>query len=102
MKLRIANRSELAEGRVPLGRELRKWHQDEVEAVVEAAHEQIAVLRFAGFGTSVYPDATFTLRLSFWLLRGWDGSAVEPFTRLTRLFERATGSRSRCLQAGKP
>ncbi len=74
------------------GRELRKWHEDEVEAVVEAAHEQIALLRFAALGTSVYPDATFTLRLSFGTVRGWDenGSAVEPFTRLSRLFERAT------------
>ncbi len=77
-----------------LGRELREWHEDEVEAVVEAAHEQIALLRFAALGTSVYPDATFTLRLSFGTVRGWDenGSAVEPFTRLTRLFDRATGS----------
>ncbi len=77
----------------PLGRELRKWHEDEVEAVIETAHEQIALLRFAALGTSVYPDATFTLRLSFGTVRGWDenGSAVEPFTRLTRLFERATG-----------
>jgi hypothetical protein len=77
----------------PLGRELRKWHEDEVEAVTETAHEQIAQLRFTAFGTSVYPDATFTLRLSFGTVRGWDenGSAVEPFTRLTRLFERATG-----------
>jgi len=76
-----------------LGRELRKWHEDEVEAVVEAAHEQIALVRFAALGTSVYPDATFTLRLSFGTVRGWDenGTAVEPFTRLTRLFERATG-----------
>jgi hypothetical protein len=76
-----------------LGRELRKWHEDEVEAVVEAAHEQIALLRFAALGTSVYPDATFTLRLSFGTVRGWDenGSVVEPFTRLARLFERATG-----------
>jgi hypothetical protein len=75
------------------GRELRKWHENEVEAVVETAHEQIARARFAAFGTSVYPDATFTLRLSFGTVRGWDenGSAVEPFTRLTRLFERATG-----------
>ena len=77
----------------PLARELRKWHEDEVEAVIEAAHEQIALLRFSAFGTSVYPDATFTLRLSFGTVRGWDenGSAVEPFTRLSRLFERATG-----------
>ena len=74
-------------------RELRKWHEDEVEAVVEAAHEQIARARFQIFGTSVYPDATFTLRLNFGSVQGWieNGTPVEPFTRLGRLFERETG-----------
>ena len=74
-------------------RELRKWHEDEVEAQVEAAHEDIARARFAVLGTSVYPDATFTLRLNFGTVQGWveNGVAVEPFTRLERLFERATG-----------
>jgi hypothetical protein len=77
----------------PLARELRKWHEDEVEAVIEAAHEQIARARFAAFGTAEYPDATFTLRLNFGTVRGWseNGAAVEPLTRLSRLFERATG-----------
>jgi hypothetical protein len=74
-------------------RELRKWHEDEVEAVVEAAHEEIARARFQIFGTSVYPDATFTLRLNFGSVQGWveNGVPVEPFTHLNRLFERATG-----------
>jgi hypothetical protein len=74
-------------------RELRKWHEDEIEAVVEAAHEDIARARFAVLGTSVYPDATFTLRLNFGAVQGWveNGSPIEPFTRLDRLFERATG-----------
>jgi hypothetical protein len=74
-------------------RELRKWHEEEIEAVVEVAHEQIARARFAVYGTSVYPDATFTLRLNFGSVQGWDenGVPVEPFTRLERLFERATG-----------
>ena len=74
-------------------RELRKWHEDEIEAVVEAAHEDIARARFALLGTSVYPDATFTLRLNFGSVQGWveNGTPVEPFTRLDRLFERATG-----------
>jgi hypothetical protein len=77
----------------PQARELRKWHEDEVEAVVEAAHEQIARARFQIFGTSVYPDATFTLRLNFGTVQGWieNGTRVEPFTHLSRLFERATG-----------
>jgi hypothetical protein len=74
-------------------RALRKWHEDEIEAVIEAAHEQIARARFAIYGTSVYPDATFTLRLNFGSVQGWDenGTAVAPFTQLDRLFDRATG-----------
>jgi hypothetical protein len=74
-------------------RALRKWHEDEIEAVVEVAHEAIARARFAVLGTSVYPDATFTLRLNFGSVQGWteNGTPVEPFTQLARLFERATG-----------
>jgi hypothetical protein len=74
-------------------RALRKWHEDEIEAVVEVAHEQIARARFAIYGTSVYPDATFTLRINFGSVQGWNehGSDVAPFTHLDRLFERATG-----------
>jgi len=74
-------------------RALRTWHEDEVEAVLEAAHEQIARARFAVFGTSQSPDATFTLRLNFGTVQGWNenGVDIDPFTRLARLFERATG-----------
>ncbi len=70
-----------------------RWHEDEIEAVVEAAHEDIARARFAVLGTSVYPDATFTLRLNFGTVQGWveNGTPVAPFTKLDRLFERATG-----------
>jgi hypothetical protein len=77
----------------PEARALRKWHEEEIEAVVEVASEQIARARFAVYGTTVYPDATFTLRLNFGSVQGWDenGVPVEPFTRLERLFERATG-----------
>jgi V8-like Glu-specific endopeptidase len=84
---------ELARSLDAEARELRKWHEDNVEAVIEAAHEHIARARFAIYGTSVYPDATFTLRLNFGSVQGWNenGTPVEPFTRLERLFERATG-----------
>ncbi len=77
----------------PEARALRKWHEDEVEAIVEDAHEQIARARFAILGTSVYPDATFTLRLNYGSVAGWNenGTTVEPMTRLARLFERTTG-----------
>ncbi len=84
---------ELAKSLDGEARALRKWHEEEIEAVVEVAHEQIARARFAVYGTSVYPDATFTLRINFGSVQGWSesGVPVEPFTRLDRLFARATG-----------
>jgi hypothetical protein len=75
-------------------RALRKRYEDEVEAVVTAASERISAARFAALGTSVYPDATFTLRLNFGTVQGWSeaGTEVAPFTTLARAFERATGA----------
>jgi hypothetical protein len=75
-------------------REVRRQYEDEVEAIVDANQEQIATLRFAALGTSVYPDATFTLRLNFGTVQGWEenGLRIEPFTRLARAFERTTGN----------
>ena len=74
-------------------RAVRKRYEDEVEAPVDAAAEKIARARFRVYGTSVPPDATFTLRLNVGTVQGWkeDGHEVEPFTHLARLFERATG-----------
>ena len=48
----------------PDARAVRKAYEDGVEAPVRSATERIARARFAVFGTSVYPDATFTLRLN--------------------------------------
>jgi hypothetical protein len=74
-------------------RALRKRYEDEVQAPTAAAEEKIARARFKVYGTEVYPDATFTLRLNYGTVQGWveKGSPVEPFTRLGRAFERATG-----------
>lgn len=84
---------ELARQVDPLAREIRKRYENEVEAPIDAASEQIARVRFRVYGTSVPPDATFTLRLNFGTVQGWkeDGHEVEPFTYLSRLFTRATG-----------
>jgi hypothetical protein len=75
-------------------RTLRRQFDDEVEAPISAASGRIAVARFRAFGTRIYPDATFTLRLNYGTVTGWtdNGVAVEPFTHLDRAFERATGS----------
>ncbi|HEY0940673.1 MAG TPA: S46 family peptidase [Steroidobacter sp.] len=74
-------------------RAVRKIYEDEVQAPVASAQERIAKARFAVYGTNTYPDATFTLRLSYGAVAGWveKGQPVEPFTRLSRLYERATG-----------
>jgi Peptidase S46 len=75
-------------------RALRRQFDDEVEAPIAAASARIAAARFKAFGTRIYPDATFTLRLNYGTVTGWteNGAAVEPFTYLDRAFQRATGS----------
>jgi hypothetical protein len=74
-------------------RAIRKRYEDEVEAPETLGSERIAKARFAAFGTAVYPDATFTLRLNFGTVQGWmeHDQPVEPFTRLGTAFSRATG-----------
>jgi hypothetical protein len=74
-------------------RPLRERYEDEVESVEKRAAESLARARFAWKGTSVYPDATFSLRLSYGEIRGWDerGTAVEPYTTVDGLYARATG-----------
>jgi hypothetical protein len=75
-------------------RALRKRYEDEVEAPIAAAAARIAAARFKAYGTNVYPDATFTLRLNYGTVQGWveDGAPIEPFTYLERIFERSTGA----------
>jgi hypothetical protein len=58
------------------------------------AREKLGAARFAVYGTSIYPDATFTLRLSYGSVKGWveNGKAVPPFTNMDGAFERHTGA----------
>jgi hypothetical protein len=77
----------------PEARAVRKRYDDEVEAMILAAEEHIAQARFALTGTATYPDATFTLRLSYGAVQGWregDGE-IEPFTTLETMYPRVTG-----------
>jgi len=78
----------------PESRAVRKLNEDQVEAPLRGATERLARARFAVLGTSVYPDATFTLRLNWGTVQGWNenGTEIQPFTRLGRAFERATGA----------
>ncbi|HEU0225193.1 MAG TPA: S46 family peptidase [Steroidobacteraceae bacterium] len=77
----------------PAARALRKRYEEQVEGPEDRAQEAISRARFAVYGTSIYPDATFTLRLSYGAMTGWKekGEDVRPWTELARAFERATG-----------
>jgi hypothetical protein len=75
-------------------RAVRKSYEEEVQSVIARQAEVIARARFARDGTGIYPDATFTLRLSYGQVRGWeeDGAPVAAFTDIAGLYGRATGS----------
>jgi hypothetical protein len=74
-------------------RAVRKRFEDDVDSIVSQANEQVAKARFAVYGTSIYPDATFTLRLSYGTIDGWKerGVDVGPITTMAGAFERHTG-----------
>jgi hypothetical protein len=75
-------------------RALRKQYEHDVESVVQRNTELIAQARFAKQGTSTYPDATFSLRLSYGEVQGWEeqGRQVAPFTDFAGAFARETGA----------
>jgi Peptidase S46 len=61
------------------------------EEIKHQAYAEIAKARFAIEGTSSYPDATFTLRLSYGTVRGYEenGKQIPAFTNFAGLYERA-------------
>ncbi|MCA1653141.1 MAG: S46 family peptidase [Sphingomicrobium sp.] len=77
----------------PEARRLITAYNEKVEGPITDAAEKIARARFAAYGTNTYPDATFTLRLSYGKIAGWNerGTAVPPLTYTRGLWERATG-----------
>ncbi len=77
----------------PLSRRLRKMLEEQVQSVESAAGEKIGKARFAVYGKSLYPDATFTLRLSYGTVKGYpmNGTEAPPFTTFYGLYDRAYG-----------
>jgi hypothetical protein len=77
----------------PDGRAVRKIYEDSIQPVLVKNQELIAQAHFAIEGTSAYPDATFTPRLSYGAVKGYeqDGKQVAPFTTLAGAYDRATG-----------
>ena len=78
----------------PQARKLRTAYDEQVTGPTARAAEKIAKARFVLYGDSLYPDATFTLRLSYGKIAGWTyrGVTVPPFTTFAGLYERATGA----------
>ena len=74
-------------------RAVRKDYETRVSGPIDQAAQKLSKARFAIYGANTYPDATFSLRLSYGKVGGWsdNGVTVGAFTRFGGLWERATG-----------
>jgi len=81
----------------PLARQVRSFKEDEVDAVQKRAGERIAQARWKAFGRTLSPDATFTLRLAFGVVKPFpaEGTMVPARTTLHGLYDRSASFRNR-------
>ncbi len=65
--------------------------QQALQSVIMENLTRIAKARFAVYGTSTYPDATFTLRLSYGSVETYPsaGTLAQPFTTFAGMYDRA-------------
>jgi hypothetical protein len=72
------------------GRQAKKVFETQ-EEIKQQAYAEIAKVRFAAEGTNTYPDATFTLRLSYGRVHGYEenGKRIPAFTNFAGMYERA-------------
>lgn len=70
-------------------RAVRKRYESEVISAEREAYAKIAKAKFELLGTSVYPDATFSLRLSYGAVKGYTskGKTYKPFTDFEGLYK---------------
>ena len=75
----------------PEARSVRKRFDDEVDAVVRRDGATIARARFADTGFTQPPDATFTLRLSYGTVKGYEENRknIAPFTDFAGAYQHA-------------
>jgi Peptidase S46 len=75
-------------------RAVRKQKEEDRDAALTRYSSQIAQARFKLEGTSTYPDATFTPRLSYGSVAGYSvgGKQIAPMTFVSGLLDRATGA----------
>ena len=75
----------------PIVRENNRRLRDTVSSVLAPAEEKLGKARFQVYGRDAYPDATFTLRLSYGTVDGYpcNGTVAPPFTTFYGLYDRA-------------
>jgi len=75
----------------PEARALRTRFEDEIDGPQREGYAKIAAAKFAIEGEDIYPDATFSLRLAFGVVKGYreNGKDVEPFTQLGGIYRRS-------------
>jgi hypothetical protein len=75
----------------PIVRESQRKMRDTIASVVTPAGEKLGKARFLVYGKDAYPDATFTLRLSYGTVDGYpyNGTVAPPFTTFYGLYDRA-------------
>jgi hypothetical protein len=75
----------------PESRRLRKTFEDEVDEPKRQAYSALAKARYLMDGANTYPDATFTLRLSFGTVKGFteDGKKIPPYTDFAGMYARS-------------
>ncbi len=78
----------------PPARAVRHDYETNVEGPITSNTTKIAAARFKLEGTSTYPDATFTARLTYGTVKGYviDGKPIPPFTTYGGAFARQTGA----------
>ncbi len=78
----------------PFQRSVRKRMETEVTGVLNEQGGRLAEARFKAFGKSLYPDATFTLRLGYGTVSTYAngcGTLAQPFTTFMGMYDRYAG-----------
>jgi Peptidase S46 len=81
----------------PEARKVRKILESQYAEPTEQAYDKIAKAKFAIEGTNTYPDATFTLRLSYGTVKGYveEGTKIPFQTTFAGLYQKAEEEKNR-------